>query len=277
MPRSLEFYLNQAVRLLQEDRPVEAIRILDGAVEQFSRDLRAWQLRGTVHHRMGNTPTAAADLEQARALGCIDHCAMLALIDCHRRNGDVFSAKQIAEEMAEDPDLPVSILAPLACSLGLLAEFSTALVLCETIVQRKPEMAAAHFGIAYYRSRLEFTARQILPFVLNSHQLEPTNPVYTANAGLLLRECGNAERGWATLDAINTESIQCPSLVTTIYEKYRQAGRHETARRWRIRRHQIRQMTQQGASPRWHCCVTLPMRMSTTDGTVKPSDEHANS
>lgn len=265
MSENLELYLSQAVQFLEGSRPLEAMRILDQAIAEFSNDPRGWQLRGGVHHRMGDTQTAAEDLEQARALGSLCHCATLALIDSHRRNGDTFSAREIAEEMAEDLALPISVLAPLACSLGLLGEFSTALVVCETIVERQHTAHAAYFGIAFYRSRLEFTSRQILPFVQRALELEPSNSVYAANAGLLHLEIGEEEQGWAILDAIPPQAVRCPSIASILCERYQKARRMDFARDWSQRRKELSQQrdavnSHPTATSNPHCCIALPLQ-----------------
>jgi len=265
---NLECMLKQAASSLERREVDQAFEVLDGAIDRFADDPRPWQMRGCAKHRFGEYGEAIEDLEVASSLGRLRHSAELTLADCYRLSGEDERCCTQLTTLVHDEECPIKVLARAACMLGGLSEHSTALVVCERILEQQPEAHQAWFGVGFYRARLDFSARQVEPFIAEASRLAENNRLYKANLGLLKLTTSDAAGAWKILDSLDASLVRCPNLMNILACVYDRAGQRKRAKQWRDQMEAMfgcrrfpHNKCQRASEHCRTCCVALPNRI----------------
>ncbi|WP_145258409.1 hypothetical protein [Planctomycetes bacterium Pan216] len=265
---SLEEMLRQAAIHFHADDPTAGLSLINEAIESFSWDPRPWEVRGGMHQQLGEIGLAINDLEFASSLGPLSPSAQLALADCYRRRGENHLCARIARQLACDPNCTTRFLSQISCLLGLVGDFSTALAVCERIIEERPCAHPAWFGIGYYRARLEFSPKQILPFVARAHELNSAHAVYKTNLALLRIASGDEREGWAILEEMDSVELRCPSLLQAVQAECARVGNATEAMRWRAQANELANGAHGTGAPqcrRRNCCLALPTAFTSVE------------
>jgi len=254
--------LSKAARMLRCGEVRQTLDLLGEAIERFPADPRARQMRGCLLHKTGEFEEAIADLELARAAGCSCATSELALADCYRRRGERSRCLSLVMRFVDEEKSCIGILSQAACQLGAIGEYSSALVVCEQIVERQPDAHQAWFGAAYYRARLAFNVPQIAPCIDKARNLEPSSSLYALNQSLLDLAGGRVARGWRILEAIHPMHFRCPTVIKTVAELYERHGQADRAAVWQERLGDLVKAGEVAKDNRRHahpaCCLALP-------------------
>ncbi len=212
--------LAQCFELAGLGRLAEAEDLLDRAVLEFPDDGRLWQSVGLFRHRAGDFAGACRSLETAGLLVPLDPSARCALAECFARTGHAGLAGDLYRDLLNDRRCPDELLPQVAAGLGYLGMYGDALATCLELTRRAPEMAEAHFGVAFYLRRLGRPPEAILPVVARAHELAPDVPLYRISLATLLDHAGRREEARDLIRDLDLDSVSCRGCLrrmTTIF------------------------------------------------------------
>jgi len=214
--------VRRCLELLETGEAAEADALLAAALERAPENGLLWQLRGLLDRRQGKLDDALRALETASMLVPLEPPALCALGDCYLACRKLDLARWIYQELADRPDCPTALLAPLASGLGSVGDFERALAVCQEMIRRDPARHEAHFGVAFYRRRLGQPVRDVLPAVRKAQELEPNSTLYRVTLATLLDHLGETEEAFELLRDIDPASIRCCRCLkraATIFQK----------------------------------------------------------
>jgi Flp pilus assembly protein TadD len=225
--------LNRCFDLKRLGRLAEAQELLDQAVLESPDDGRLWRSIGMFRHQAGDFAGACRSLETAGLLVPLDPKARRALAECFARTGHASLAVDLYRDLASDRRCPDELLPEVAAGLGYLGMYGAALAICHELIRRSPEMAEAHFGVAFYLRRLGRPPEAILPVVARAYELAPEVPLYRISLATLLDHSGRRDEARELIRDLDLDQVSCRGCLrrmTTIFLAAGQDRRVEEGR-----------------------------------------------
>ncbi|WP_020470104.1 tetratricopeptide repeat protein [Zavarzinella formosa] len=153
MPSPDEF-VHAALECFHEDDFPETIRVCHRGLDQHPDTGRLWEILGLAHWMRGEIQAALSPLETASLYVPLQPLAQLALAAAYAWANKPDLARTVYKHLADCPGFPVPLMPRLAAGLGRIGENEAALLVCEKLVELRPDYHPAWFGIAFYRRRL---------------------------------------------------------------------------------------------------------------------------
>jgi len=201
--------VQQCLALIDQDQSDEAVRLVEGVVQQHQDDGYVWQLLGLLRHRTRDMKGAQGALETSSLLVPLKPSARCALADCYARTGHQDLAVDLYNDLAADARCPTELLGTIASGLGALGQHEFALEVCRTLVRREPDCPEGHFGIAYYLRRLGASIAVALPSATRAQELAPQDPLYTVALASMFAHLGRHEEARDLLRDLDPTTVTC--------------------------------------------------------------------
>ena len=199
--------------LAQEGRIEEAVALAEQATRHCPDSGNSWVALGRVRYRQRDLLGACHALETASLLIPLDPPTRSILAECFARTGHRELARHMYEALAGDARTPDRMLPAVAAGLGYLGEWGAALGVCLELARRAPALPEAHFGVAYYLSKLGRAPESILPIVARAHELAPDVPLYRISLATLLDHVGRCDEARDLLHGLDLDAVSCRCCV----------------------------------------------------------------
>ncbi len=193
------------------------------ALEQWPNSGLIWQVRGLIHRRRSEFVAAREALETAMSLVPLGPAGRCALADSYVALGQHDLARTLYGDLADDPQCPTGLLAPVAAGLGNVGQPAEALKVCRILIHRDPDRHDALFGIAYYLRCLGHPVAEVIPPIQRAHQLAPDSLLYRVTLALLLGQEDRHDEAEPLLDGLDPERLgccHCLRRIATIFPRW---------------------------------------------------------
>ncbi len=181
------------------------------------------QLCGLAAYHLGE-PFAALDrLEAAAAIAPLDPQSRLAIADLYARMGKPGAARVALRFLAEPGRCPLPLLPDLARLLGKVGAYRAAFRVCRRLVAARPWYHPAHFGAAFYLSKLRRPADRILRHLRAAVRLAPQALPYRVALAEALVTVGRLQAACRVIRALPADA-GCPCCLTRLRGTAEAAG-----------------------------------------------------
>ncbi len=222
-----DFY-NRALAFFHQERSDEAITVAAVGLEQFPENGPLWQILGLAHWQQRQYEEAQAALETATCLVPLMPLAELALASLYVREGKKELAKVMYVNLARPGRCPVELLPKVASGLGHIQEYFLALQVCEKLTGENPSHHGAWFGIAFYRSRLDYPPSELIVPLSMAMDLAPHILTYRLNLACVWVDLGRYGNAYDLLKTVSIEQINHPCWLrkmTAVFEHFEDLDR----------------------------------------------------
>lgn len=212
--------LARCFELAGSGRLDEAGDLAEQALESEGDDGGLWRFVGMMRHREGDFRGARDALETAQALVPFEPSTCCALAESLARTGHPDSALEVYDALTADRRCPEELLPAIAAGLGYLGENGRALDVCVELIRRRPDLAEAYFGAAFYLRRLGRPPEDALSCVARAHELAPDVSLYRVSLAALLDHAGRRDEAHDLLRGVDLDGVSCRCCLrwmTTIF------------------------------------------------------------
>ncbi len=201
------------------------------------------QVSGLAAYHLGE-PFAALDrLEAAAAVAPLDPQSRLALADLYARSGRRATARVDLRFLAEPGRCPIPLLPDLARLLGRVGAYRAALRVCRQLLAARPWYHPAHYGAAYYLSKLNRPAGGVIRHLRAAAQLAPRALPYRAALAGALVGVGRAGAACRVIRETPLDAVACVCCLRRFTDAAEAAGDDELAA---LLRDRLREVTARG-------------------------------
>jgi Flp pilus assembly protein TadD len=227
-------YLDAALGHFRDGEFDKAVHACRWGLTVYPDDGRLWEVRGLSHWMRGDLASALRALETASVLVPLDPLAQLALAAAYAWADKPDLARTVYRHLAGLPGFPVPLLPRLAAGLGRVGEYAAALLVCEEIVEVRPDYHPAWFGIAFYRRKLGRSVGDAIAPLARAATLAPDEDVYRLNLAGCHAQAGDFPAAYRVAATVDVASIRCPNwlrLMLPVFDAAGDAGRRDACRR----------------------------------------------
>lgn len=228
---SVERIYRRAKLLYEQGSAATALELLSVQLREDPHDARLLELKGVIHHALGEYESGQAAIERAGRRHPTSAAAQLALADCYCFTGKQDRARSLYCRLASRNDVPFELLSPLAMRLGRLREFQKALDVCRRGFDGNPGCHHARYGVAFYMSKCGYPPELIYPVLQRTLDLAPSVFHYRMSAATILCNMKQYDRAYLTIaDATADElaSVTCRCCLERLIGLYKSSA--DTAR-----------------------------------------------
>ncbi len=203
-------YYQHAVGAFDQQLFCQAMHVARLGLAEFPEDPRLWQVLGTSLWCVSDVEQAQDALETASCLAPLGPLARFTLGLVYARLGKNDLARTVFEYLVEPDRCPTGMLHKLAAACGQIEEHELALQACETLAQRNPAHHGAHFGIAYYKTRLGHPLEEVMIPLSLAMDLAPGLLSYRMNLVFVWTEMGEYGKAYDLLADVPVQQIFHP-------------------------------------------------------------------
>lgn len=171
------------------------------------------QVCGVAAFHLGEPFVALDRLEAAAAIAPLDPQSRLTLADLYARTGKRGAARVALKFLAEPGRCPVPLMPDLARVLGKVGAYRTALRVCRRLVAARPWYHPAHFGAAFYLSKLNGPAGRILRHLRAAVRSAPLVLPYRAALAEALVTVGRPRAACRVIRELPAGAAACPCCL----------------------------------------------------------------
>ena len=227
-------HLEAALSLFHADEFAKAVSVCRRALAKYPDAGRLWEVCGLSHWMAGDIASALPALETASLLVPLAPLAQLALAAAYAWADKPDLARTVYRHLADLPVFPVPLMPRLAAGLGRVGEYATALVVCEKIVELRPDYHPAWFGIAFYLRKLGLSVEAAIPPLERAAELAPDEESYRLNLAACHAQAGDFAAAYRSAASVDVASIRCPNwlrLMLPVFHAVSDWGRRDECRR----------------------------------------------
>jgi tetratricopeptide (TPR) repeat protein len=196
--------------LMKQNQHQQAEELAAVAVLDHPDDGNLWELLGVAQHHERRHEAACEALETATLLKPLDVGARFCLAGSYAATGCRELAIFVYRMVAHDEQTPNWLLPRVAARLGQMEEYTDALETCQALLLRDPARHEAHFGVAFYLSRLGAPLDCVTEAITRAHEAAPEISLYRVVLASLLHEQGQTEDAYDLLRHLAPDAIRCP-------------------------------------------------------------------
>lgn len=197
------------------------------------------QVYGLAAYHLGEPHDALEGLEGASVVAPLSPLAQIVLADLYLRFGQRKSAAAGLSFLAEPGRCPTPLLADLARLLGTLGAYRSAFKVCRRLTELRPWYHPAHYGMAYYLSKLKKPVEKAIRHLRAAHELAPTAIPYRVALAGALSSTGRFEEACDLVRGVPAGALSCPDCLKRLQGAAELAGEVEMAMRLRDRLREV--------------------------------------
>jgi len=225
-------YLDHARSAFEHNHFDRAARIVSNALRADQHDGRAWELRGLIHHALGQYTQAVSALESASLFVVLKPAASVCLGQCYGRIGRTTLSRELLSPLITDSRMSPELLLQIATGLDAADDPRLALAAARRATERDPYLAQGYYDMGYYAARsghppriVEFLARRAL-------SLEPHHLGYRLGLVTFLLKGNRPDEAYGLVSKLTNEEIEqvrCRCCLERVVEMFEVRGDYRRA------------------------------------------------